>query len=255
MNRIAKKLFNLCGFDLIPRTRPIKDPIAARGEFPSDFSDAEIETINRVRPFTMTSIERIVSAIRAVEYTVANGIPGAVVECGVWRGGSMMAIALTLLRLGRKDTPLYLFDTFEGMSKPTDVDGEVAATGWRDNQNSRNDLNTWCYASIEDVRENLASTGYDPKMISFVKGKVEDTLPASAPESISLLRLDTDWYESTRHELIHLFPRLNRSGVIIIDDYGYWEGCRRAVDEYMQANRVQLLLSRIDLTGRIGVKL
>jgi O-methyltransferase len=89
----------------------------------------------------------------------------------------------------------------------------------------------------------------------LVKGKVEDTVPKNAPEKIALLRLDTDWYESTRHELVHLFPRLVPGGVLIIDDYGHWQGARKAVDEYIAGNQVKILLNRVDYTGRIGVKI
>lgn len=113
---------------------------------------------------------------------------------------------------------------------------------------------SWCYASIEDVRANLSGTGYDEARLHFVKGKVEDTIPEHAPEEIALLHLDTDWYESTRHELEHLYPRLARGGVLIIDDYGHWEGARRATDEFFTAAGIHLLLNRLDYTGRIAVK-
>jgi O-methyltransferase len=109
-------------------------------------------------------------------------------------------------------------------------------------------------APLEQVKEVLLATGYPKNKIHFVPGKVEDTVPGSAPDAISLLRLDTDWYESTKHELVHLFPRLARAGVIIIDDYGHWRGSRQACDEYFAENRVPLLLNRIDYTGRIALK-
>ena len=91
--------------------------------------------------------------------------------------------------------------------------------------------------------------------VRLVKGKVEDTVPKNAPEKIALLRLDTDWYESTRRGLVHLFPRLVPGGVLIIDDYGHWQGARKAVDEYIAGNQVKILLNRVDYTGRIGVKI
>lgn len=242
MNGLLRAVWKYTGLN---RLRKLK--------FPSDFSESEIETCLRVAPFTMTSRARIVAAIHAAEYVAKNRIPGGIVECGVWRGGSMMAIALTLLRLQRGDIPLYLFDTFEGMSEPTAVDGREVHQRWRENQTRTH--NSWCFASLEDVQANVAGTGYDMKLCSFLRGKVEDTLPSLAPERISLLRLDTDWYESTRHELEHLFPRLSRGGVLIIDDYGHWKGCRKAVDEYIQQHGLQLLLNRCDSTGRIAVKL
>lgn len=92
------------------------------------------------------------------------------------------------------------------------------------------------------------------KRIKLVKRKVEETIPASSLEKISLLRLDTDWYESTRHELLHLYPLLCVGGVLIIDDYGHWKGARKAVDEYFRETGQRILLDRIDYTGRIGVK-
>jgi hypothetical protein len=104
------------------------------------------------------------------------------------------------------------------------------------------------------VRANLLSTGLPEDRLELVKGKVEDTIPETVPARISILRLDTDWYASTRHELIHLFPLLEPGGVLIVDDYGHWEGARRAVDEYLAEQDVALLLVRVDDTGRVGVK-
>jgi hypothetical protein len=144
-----------------------------------------------------------------------------------------------------------LYDTFEGMPEPQALDVSVFRQSAR--QQWQKD-GKWCYASLEDVRRAVLSTGYDESRIHFVKGKVEETIPSQAPERISLLRLDTDWYESTLHELVHLYPRLVPGGVIIIDDYGHWQGARRATDEYLRFNRIPLLLSRVDYTCRIGVK-
>ncbi len=168
-----------------------------------------------------------------------------------------MAAALTYLQLGRKDTDLFLFDTFEGMSQPGDDDiqsmtGELATELLAENDRSSE---IWAYAPIADVRRNLQSMGYPANHLHFVKGKVEDTIPDNAPDHISILRLDTDWYESTRHEMIHLFPRLARNGILIIDDYGAWAGARKAVDEYFTARDMKPFLARIDNTGRIYVTL
>jgi hypothetical protein len=86
-----------------------------------------------------------------------------------------------------------------------------------------------------------------------VKGKVEETIPGVVPAQIALLRLDTDWYESTYHELTHLYPLLSKNGVLIIDDYGYWEGCRKATDQFLKENHLDLLLQRLDSTGRLAL--
>ena len=96
--------------------------------------------------------------------------------------------------------------------------------------------------------------GYPAERIHFVQGKVEETIPRVLPERIALLRLDTDWYESTRHELIHLYPKLCAGGVLVLDDYGHWQGSRKAVDEWMAQTGTRMLLNRVDYTGRIAVK-
>jgi O-methyltransferase len=223
--------------------------------FPMDFEQTDIELYRRVDDYTMTTPPRVYALARAVEYVAAREIPGAIVECGVWRGGSMMAAALTLLRLGVIERDLYLFDTFMGMTPPSDEDvrssGERAADLLAA-EGAESDI--WAIASLEDVRDAVLGVGYPAERIHFVKGPVEETLPASAPDEIALLRLDTDWYASTKHELVHLYPRLVRGGVLILDDYGYWQGARRAVDEYLSERNLPLLLNRIDNTGRIALK-
>lgn len=221
---------------------------------PFDFDAVTKEIIRQVTPFTMTSPERVFAIKNAVEYVIKNDIAGDIVECGVWKGGSMMAVALTLLNLGTKRR-LHLFDTFEGMTSPTQVDRSIfgqQATQLLEEEDKSHSL-TWAYSPLEEVKANLRSTGYDESLITYVKGPVEETIPANAPVTISVLRLDTDWYASTRHELVHLFPRLSAGGVLIIDDYGHWEGARKAVDEFIAATNLPLLLHRIDYTGRICV--
>lgn len=223
----------------------------------SDVSAATREIIVRVRPFTMTSPERVAALCAAAEYVVRNRIPGDFVECGVWKGGSAMAAALVFLRLGETSRTLHLFDTFEGMSAPTEVD-RVAASGAAAAEvlaaEDPRGSHVWAVSPLEEVRANMATVGYPGERIRFIKGKVEDTIPRWAPPTISILRLDTDWYESTRHELVHLYPRLSPAGVLIIDDYGHWEGARKAVDEYFFGIPDAPLLCRIDYTGRIAVK-
>jgi O-methyltransferase len=207
---------------------------------------------------TMTSTERLYALYKAIEYVVRHDIPGDFVECGVWRGGSVMMMALTLQRLGAVGRRLYCFDTFEGMPPPgaEDVRGDtgVAAAAILSAADKSADRSVWAIAPLDVVRHNLTATGYPPELVTYCVGKVEETLPGSAPAGIALLRLDTDWYESTKHELVHLYPRLAAGGVLIIDDYGFWRGARQATDEYFRETGAKLLLNRIDDTGRIGVK-
>jgi O-methyltransferase len=227
-----------------------------------DLPDPDRLTVERSLPYTMIGVPRLLSAIDAVRYCVAREVPGAFAECGVWRGGSVLAMVLTLQQLGVDDRDVHLYDTFEGMTEPTEHDvsslDEPALETW--NRAERAEGRPWRELfdpelfSEAQVRETLLATGYPPERFHFVKGPVEETLPDHAPERLALLRLDTDWYRSTRHELEHLYPRLVDGGVLIVDDYGHWQGCRQAVDEYFSTTAAPVLLSRIDYTGRIAVK-
>ena len=217
----------------------------------------------RVRFHTMTGPFRIHALLDAVEHVTQAQLPGAFVECGVWRGGSVMAMLLKLLQLGINDRDVYLYDTFEGMTAPTADDTSAfeapAADTWGEAQ-ARGERG-WHHLfkpemfTEQSVRESLATTGYPLERLHFVRGPVEQTIPGTLPGEIALLRLDTDWYESTRHELQWLYPKLVPGGVLIIDDYGHWRGCRKAVDEYFaQGHAPRPLLSRIDYSARIAVK-
>ncbi|MEQ8964370.1 MAG: TylF/MycF/NovP-related O-methyltransferase [Azospirillaceae bacterium] len=216
-----------------------------------------MDFFERCEPNTMTTMERLYSLYSAVDYIVRREVPGDIVECGVWRGGSMMMAALTLLHAGgAADRQLWLYDTFAGMPEPGDADrkfgGEPARDKWVEHRQGEG--SDWNYASKEDVRAALLSTGFPEERIHFVEGKVEDTIPETTPDSIALLRLDTDFYASTRHELTHLYPILRSGGPLIIDDYGSWEGSRKAVDDYFHAEKIAMFLARLDAGGRIGIK-
>jgi hypothetical protein len=222
-----------------------------------DFSPEDIATVQTVWSYTVTSPERIFALIRSAEYVVENSISGDIVECGVWRGGSMMVVARTLVSLRRDDRILWLYDTFAGMTAPGEddvgFDGEAARTEF-DRRRTGEGSSTWAAAALDEVRENLSSTGYPQEMLRFIEGPVEQTIPRELPDAISILRLDTDWYSSTRHELEHLYPRLVPGGVLIIDDYGHWRGSRKATDEYFAQAGARPLLNRIDYSARIMVK-
>jgi hypothetical protein len=205
----------------------------------------------------MVSRERLYAHFQAVQYVVKKGLPGDIVECGVWRGGTSMVGALTLLSMGDTSRNIRLYDTFAGMTAPTEADtspwdGQIAKTLWKKNQGK--EANNWCYAPLEEVRKNMLSTGYPAQNINFVKGDVLETLSGWPPAEIAVLRLDTDWYESTLKCLEELYPRLVPGGVLLIDDYGAWTGCRKAVTEYCEANNISLLLHRTDYTGRSAIK-
>lgn len=210
----------------------------------------------------MTGAARLQALIDAVRHCVRREVPGGFAECGVWRGGSVLAMVLTLQEMGAADRDLYLFDTFEGMTAPTEHDvsaldppaAETWAQAQRDGGRAWPELFAPEVFNEEAVRSMVLGTGYPPDRVHFVRGPVEKTLPARAPRSLALLRLDTDWYASTRVEMEHLYPRLVPGGVLIVDDYGHWDGARKAVEEHFATHGGAPLLHRIDYTGRIGVK-
>jgi hypothetical protein len=220
-----------------------------------EISDDEIAIIDRHKKLTMTNIDRQWALISAVKYLNRGNIEGAIVECGVWRGGNML-IAKELCRGAGVERDVVLFDTFTGMSEPTiaDVSREGLSADVLFRQHQQEDHVDWCYASLEEVRGNFEKAGLLDQRVKFVKGKVEDTLrdERNCPETIGLLRLDTDFYESTKTELEILYPRLVRGGVLIVDDYGYWQGAQKAVDEYF-AGRNPLMI-RIDYSARMMIK-
>jgi hypothetical protein len=210
------------------------------------------------KEYSMTGVERMYALYKSVEYIVKNNTKGDIVECGVWRGGSSMLIAKTLLKFNCTDKIIHLYDTFEGMSTPTEKDLDATGSSAVDllkAPKTKDKDSIWCIADLDDVKNNMAKTNYPASNINYVKGKVEETIPENSPgNSIALLRLDTDWYESTQHEMKHLYPLLSTEGVLILDDYGHWQGAKKAVDEYFSTEKKSLLLNRIDYTGRIAIK-
>jgi predicted O-methyltransferase YrrM len=222
---------------------------------PADYDAGFADLWESVRERTMTSHEKVFGLYRAVRYILRHDIPGAVVECGVWRGGSMLAVARAMDQLDVRNRDLYLFDTYEGMTEPTERDVQVSGNKSAIERLAAEDRSSWVWAvaSLEDVQQGFEDIRYPAERIHFVKGPVEETVPERAPEEISILRLDTDWYASTKHELEHLYHRLAPGGVLIIDDYGKWQGSKDATDEFLAGTGEPLLLLRT-ATGRIGVR-
>jgi len=273
--------------------RPLIEQLEAKGfgvitpdqyriDIPSEF----LALWEEVRRYTMTSLERGYALYQAVRYLCRSGLDGDIVECGVWRGGSCMLAAKTLLACAREaagielpetaspeadraaaqEPPspsgrrIWLYDTFAGPTEPTDADriawsGRGVRERWQADRRGEATNFTWWAVARDQVAANMRAAGWPEAETRFVEGDVLQTLQSRRPERIALLRLDTDWYESTAGELAVLYPLLVPGGVIIIDDYGHFEGARRAVDEYFSpASGRRILLNRVDYTGRIGVK-
>ena len=223
----------------------------------ADVPDADFYRILvQAWPYSMSSTFGFVDSFHAlyqgIGYVVARGIPGAFVECGTYLGGMSLLAALTFLKHGDTSRDLYLFDTFEGMPPPTAEDGPMMASAYDTNTQAGR---TWAKADVESVRALMTSSGYPPEKIHLVKGMVEATIPVQAPERIAILRLDTDYYGSTKHELVHLYPRLSQGGYVIFDDYGLFPGAQKAVDEYFATDAEPILLNRINFTLRAGLKM
>ena len=254
MRARARQALRRLGYDVV-RSSGAGPAVAA---VPGDVDAQVAATIRAVAPYTLTGPERVAALVEAVRYVVRAEVPGALVECGVWRGGSALAMLRTLVELGVTDRDVWLYDTFTEMPKPTERDVDVhgvSATEYHAQYAADPSAldPAYAYLPLDDVQALLRSTGYPTERLHLVQGLVEETIPAQAPGGIALLRLDTDYYTSTRHELEHLVPRMPSRGVLIVDDYGHWRGSRDAVDEWMATLPHPLLLQRIDYTARLMV--
>ena len=206
---------------------------------PSEFSSL----YRQVRAYTMCSTARLRGLYRGARYVVQSNIPGGFVECGCSRGGSAALLGLTLQRM-ETHRPIWLFDTFEGLPAPTsqDPDFEIAElyTGT-------------CAGTLEGVR-GLFTELHLMQEAHFVKGLFQETLTATPLPQIALLHLDGDWYESVKVCLENLYDKVAPGGVIQFDDYGYWKGARKAVDEFLEYRKIEVPLQRLDYSGRVLIK-
>jgi O-methyltransferase len=251
MKNAIIRFINSLGYDINKRYKSISQDYRY-----TDFEKEFLPIYSETKDYSMTSPERLYALYKAVEYIVKNNIQGSFVECGVWRGGSAMVIIKTLQLFNITDRKIYLYDTYEGMVEPKDRDTgpqNVKASEFYKDKDKKNN-HWWCYAGLDEVKDNMSKTGYPMKNFEFVQGKVEDTIPDNVPDKIALLRLDTDWYDSTYHEMKYLYPKVEKDGVLVLDDYGYWKGSKDAVDQYFGEIKSSPLLNRIDTGGRLVIK-
>lgn len=242
-----------------PRAVPLTPSIHLEPDFGYDGEEAVKELVPLVREHTMVSFEKLVSLWQQVTYLDSCRIAGAFVECGVWKGGAIgMAAAAHLSSLGKPRRKIHLFDSFEGLPEPVaEFDGEKAVVYSGNRAQGRSKAIGECVGPIEDCRDLLErKLGYPAQLIEYHVGWFEDTVPRDAAGigPIALLRLDGDWYESTKVCLDHLYGQVVPGGVVVVDDYGHWEGCRRAVDEFLERIDEPVLLGHIDYAGRYWVK-
>jgi len=253
LTSLVKAIFRTVGIE-IRRSSPLLTELAPR--FPVELDQEEQEIIAYIleRRLSMTSVESLATTLMACKHAVSRDIPGDFVECGVWRGGNALLAAWAFRHFGA-DKKVFLFDTFAGMTAPSDKDCDPSLMQiFLDHQ--RQTHNEWVYASLEDVKGNFKGANLLTEGVVFVQGSVLETLvhEENLPTRISVLRLDTDWYESTKKELEVLYPRLSIGGSLIIDDYGFFVGARNATEDYFALNGGRPFLQPVDSTVRAGVK-
>ena len=203
--------------------------------------------IRSVSPFSACSKERLSLNIKAIETVNEQNILGDIVEIGVYKGGSIMSMILSNTNENRV---FWLYDTFEGMTEPSSFDYDL-------NNYFAKDLMEWhhdvkCISKLEDVKNNINKhTNITNDKINYIVGDIR--LNKIFPKKIAVLRLDTDFYDSTIFELNNFYDLVSSGGYIIIDDYGHWQGCRKAVDEFL-LKYPDIKLHKIDYTGVYFIK-
>ena len=249
---MLKKILFAAGFNLTRSSNNLNKPVELNAE------ENEIIDYVRANNLSMCTTFNLQQTAIACKYIAINKIPGDFVECGVYKGGNAL-IAAKVFDIYKVNKKVYLFDTFTGMSKPTKYDlrtSDKSSVLSKYLSRQQKDHTDWAYASIEEVKENFRKINLLNNNVIFVKGKVENTLDQviNIPNAISFLRLDTDWYESTKKELEILYDRLVYRGILVIDDYGAFDGARKAVDEYFKKLSQPPFLSLIDNGARICIK-
>ena len=223
----------------------------------AEISNDELKILKEITNLSMSTPANHWAIIQSLKHIKENDIKGDIVECGVWRGGNLILFKkiIDTLNLEKK---IFAFDTFQGMPMPSKEDFDLKdIDAGKIYQNYKNKDLKWCFSDIDEVKNNISKFFEDyNKSFNFIKGKVEETLmyENNLPNKISLLRLDTDFYESTKKELEILYPRLNKGGVLIIDDYGHWKGSKKAVDEYFNIEKDFFWFHRIDYASRLLIK-
>ena len=223
-----------------------------------ELSEKDRKLIDIVSNYSMTPKIRIYNLLQALKHIKQNSIVGDFVECGVWKGGNIIMFKkFHENEFFNDNRNIFAYDTFNGMSEPTKEDfnliNKISAKNLL-NKDKEKKTNTWGVCGLDEVKSNILKNVADIENIKFVKGKVEETLmkEENLPKKISILRLDTDWYESTKKELEILYNKVSPGGIVIIDDYGHWSGSRQAVDEYFKGKYVWM--HYVDYACRLIIK-
>ena len=241
-----------------PRMGVPPDVLSGSGHFGYDEESQIKAAIAKIADNTLATFERLASLWQQVRYLDRYSIPGDFVECGVWKGGAVGMMALAhRASTTRPSRTIHLFDSFEGLPEPcAEKDGNEATRLSKGRASGNLTSIRECVGTLAENRELLEGTLHYPSpLLKYHVGWFQESIPKASLESIALLRLDGDWYESTKVCLVNLYPKVVKAGVIIIDDYGHWEGCRRAVDEFVSTLEEPVLLHHIDYSGRYWIKI
>lgn len=247
--RLVNRYLSLMGLQ-IKRNNPYENFM-----FPVESNEFEKMSILNAKKYSMTPLERLWALTYACKHVLSKNVSGDFVECGVWKGGNLILMS-TLIKYYGGNKKVYGFDTFYGMTEPTDIDmdlwGKSAKSLLSSSEYKDGTSSVYAFASKELVSKILIENGCSD--VNLIEGDVLSTLSdkKNLPSSISILRLDTDWYESTRIELEVLYPLLVPGGILIIDDYGHYSGARKAVDEYFKDEHP--FMFHVDYTCRIIIK-
>jgi hypothetical protein len=254
MKKLIKKIIKIFGYEIISNN----DWLRKNENYIAEISKKESTILNNIKDYTMTSIPSQWSLIQSINHVIRNNVEGSFVECGIFRGGNIILMSKLLEEHGIEKN-IFAYDTFEGMPLPgiddLDLRGNSSIDKFLELKNSEKEGSQWCYCNIQDVKNNIKKFNINYlKNINFIKGKVEKTLLdiKNLPKKISLLRLDTDFYSSTKIELNILFPLLEKNGILIVDDYGHFMGAKKAVDEYFYEKK--LWFHRVDYSTRLLIK-
>lgn len=256
LTKFIKYIFKLIGFEISRvKTQQVLSFVKSNSDiknFEKWYEICSQESLN-------VSRERFLALYQSILYISKNNIHGDFVECGVFRGGSSMLMSYCLnydQKLHKKR--LWMYDTFEGMTKPSRYDVNIlsqkANSFLNYKKKIKNKKDIWAYSPLDTVKKNIEKTKLKKSQYCFVKGAVEQTLKINKPDKISLLRLDTDFYSSTKSELEHLYERVSSNGIILIDDYGHWKGCKKAVDNFFKYKK-NIYFHHIDYSAILIIKI
>lgn len=232
LTQLIKKIAHKLGFNTIPNSAE---------EIYSSGTPASLNEIyKKVQPYTLTTPERINSLISLADYCNDNKIEGDFVECGTYKGGSAAVLSMCMGE-GRH---LWLYDSFKGMPETIDKDGQDAAMYVGE-----------CAATAADVKEAMRTISTPDDKYSIFEGWFEDTFKAeNLPEKVALLHCDADWYNSVTLVLNTFYDRIPDGGCIVLDDFGYWEGCREAFYDFCSKKGIKPLLERVGSTQAYWIK-